>query len=83
MVLVKDKVINVNDFEKMIVNGVNNLKKHIKIVNDLNVFPVPDGDTGDNMFLTINGGLTSLKNTLENSLSLKIEALSNGMLLNA
>ena len=83
MVLVKDKVINVNDFEKMIVNGVNNLKKHIKNVNDLNVFPVPDGDTGDNMFLTINGGLTSLKNTLENSLSLKIEALSNGMLLNA
>ena len=83
MVLVKDKVINVNDFEKMIVNGVNNLKKHIKIVNDLNVFPVRDGDTGDNTFLTINWGLTSLKNTLENSLSLKIEALSNGMLLNA
>ena len=47
MNLVKERVIDGNDFEKLIASGVYNLKKHIDIVNDLNVFPVPDGDTGE------------------------------------
>ena len=83
MNLVKERVIDGNDFEKLITSGVYNLKKHIDIVNDLNVFPVPDGDTGDNMYLTINGGLNNLKNINENSIGAKAEALANGMLLNA
>ena len=83
MNLVKERVIDGNDFEKLITSGVYNLKKHIDIVNDLNVFPVPDGDTGDNMYLTINGGLNNLKNTNENAIGVKAEALANGMLLNA
>lgn len=83
MNLVKERVIDGNDFEKLITSGVYNLKKHIDIVNDLNVFPVPDGDTGDNMYLTINGGLNSLKNINENAIGVKAEALANGMLLNA
>lgn len=83
MNLVKERVIDGNDFEKLITSGVYNLKKHIDIVNDLNVFPVPDGDTGDNMYLTINGGLNNLKNINENAIGIKAEALANGMLLNA
>ena len=83
MNLVKERVIDGNDFEKLIASGVYNLKKHIDIVNDLNVFPVPDGDTGDNMYLTINGGLNNLKNINENAIGVKAEALANGMLLNA
>ena len=83
MNLVKERVIDGNDFEKLITSGVYNLKKHIDIVNDLNVFPVPDGDTGDNMYLTINGGLNSLKNINDNAIGVKAEALANGMLLNA
>ena len=83
MNLVKERVIDGNDFEKLITSGVYNLKKHIDIVNDLNVFPVPDGDTGDNMFLTINGGLNSLKNINENAIGVKAEAIANGMLINA
>lgn len=37
-------------------SGADNLQRHAKQVNDLNVFPIPDGDTGDNMLLTISGG---------------------------
>ena len=83
MSLVKERELDGNSFEKLITSGVYNLKKHIDIVNELNVFPVPDGDTGDNMFLTINGGLSYLKNIDQNSIGLKAEALANGMLLNA
>jgi len=83
MNLVKERELDGNSFEKLITSGVYNLKKHIDIVNELNVFPVPDGDTGDNMFLTINGGLSYLKNIDQNSIGLKAEALANGMLLNA
>ena len=36
----------------MFVSGANNLKNHKDLVDKLNVFPVPDGDTGTNMSLT-------------------------------
>ena len=41
---------------EMIRGGVTNLGRHCDEVNDLNVFPIPDGDTGSNMLLTISGG---------------------------
>lgn len=47
-------------FASMIKYGINNLEKHCDIVNDLNVFPVPDGDTGTNMVMTIKNGLPAL-----------------------
>ena len=72
-----------NLFENIVVCGVNNLKANIKIVNDLNVFPIPDGDTGDNMYMTISGGIKGLKSVEENSIWLKAKALADGMLLNA
>ena len=72
-----------NLFEKIVIGGALNLKANIQEVNDLNVFPIPDGDTGDNMFMTINGGVSYLKSVENNSLSLKAEALANGMMLNA
>lgn len=40
--------------------GYRNLKKNVEIINDLNVFPVPDGDTGTNMTHTFGGGLASV-----------------------
>ena len=70
-------------FEKMVIGGVLNLKANMNEVNDLNVFPIPDGDTGDNMFMTINGGVSYIKSVVENSLCLKAQALSKGMMLNA
>ena len=40
-------------FGKSVYAGAVNLKKHVKEINDLNVFPIPDGDTGDNMLLSL------------------------------
>lgn len=45
-------------FREMIDYGVRNLNIHRQIVNQLNVFPVPDGDTGTNMVTTIANGLS-------------------------
>jgi len=45
--------INSKTFSLMMVSGANNLYNHKDEVNDLNVFPVPDGDTGTNMSLTV------------------------------
>ncbi len=62
LVLLK-KTINGADYKAMIVNAAVIVEKNKQVLNDLNVFPVPDGDTGTNMSLTINytvNGLTSL-----------------------
>ncbi len=45
---------------KMFVGGTANLKKHKEVVNSLNVFPVPDGDTGTNMTLTMTAATKEL-----------------------
>ena len=47
------KTINVELFTKMFLAGAANLEAKKEIINELNVFPVPDGDTGTNMTLTI------------------------------
>ena len=78
-----EKIIDGELFERIVVAGAYNLKANIETVNDLNVFPIPDGDTGDNMYMTIKGGLSGLKSVAENSVGLKARALADGMLLNA
>ena len=77
------KLIDGKIFEEIVLSGAINLKAHMQLVNDLNVFPIPDGDTGDNMFMTINGGLGKLKLAQTESVSKKAKALGDGMLLNA
>lgn len=52
-------------YKGMIQYGVHYLDKHCEIINDLNVFPVPDGDTGTNMVLTMKNGLQSLSGAAE------------------
>ena len=47
------KTINVELFTKMFLAGAANLEAKKEVINELNVFPVPDGDTGTNMTLTI------------------------------
>lgn len=55
--------INGSCYKNMITYGINNLDKHCSIVNDLNVFPVPDGDTGTNMVMTMRNGMSSIENS--------------------
>jgi len=43
-------------YARMVKEGTRELNRNRQTVNDLNVFPIPDGDTGDNMFMTMNGG---------------------------
>ena len=51
-------------FKNMVDYAVRNLNKHRKVVNQLNVFPVPDGDTGTNMVTTIHKGLMAVHESL-------------------
>ena len=66
----------------MIKNGAASLKNKVKEVNDLNVFPIPDGDTGDNMFLTLDAGVVALADEPA-SVGEAARLAANGMLLGA
>ena len=69
-------------FARMVQAGCTNLRAHAQAVNNLNVFPIPDGDTGSNMLLTIIGGADAAgKGT--HSLSETARRVSDGMLLSA
>ena len=50
-------------FRKMLMNAGASIKKNAEKINDLNVFPVPDGDTGSNMSMTIGSAVNDLKKT--------------------
>lgn len=55
-----NKILTGSDFLLLLKKGYEALVKNADIINDLNVFPVPDGDTGTNMKLTFSGGLRSI-----------------------
>ena len=69
-------------FADMLRQGAVSLAKDKKVINDLNVFPIPDGDTGDNMLMTLKAGCAALKDHL-GTLSEMAQAASSGMLLGA
>lgn len=69
-------------FAAMLRQGAVALGKEKNTVNDLNVFPIPDGDTGDNMHMTLKAGCAALKDNL-GTLSEISAAASSGMLLGA
>ncbi|MEA3408015.1 MAG: DAK2 domain-containing protein [Chloroflexota bacterium] len=59
------------------------LDVHVSDVNDLNVFPVPDGDTGTNMSMTMHAALEEVEGQPEQSLSELAKAMANGALMRA
>lgn len=67
----------------MFVSGANNLKNHKDIVDKLNVFPVPDGDTGTNMSLTISCAIKELNKVEKDDIGQLGKALSKGSLMGA
>ena len=69
-------------FAAMLRQGAVSLGKDKKVINDLNVFPIPDGDTGDNMLMTLKAGCNAVKDNL-GTLSELASAASSGMLLGA
>ena len=70
-------------FRDLIVNGSVKLKNNMNRINDLNVFPVPDGDTGSNMSATMAAGANAVRNTEEKAIGVVAKALSRGMLMGA
>ncbi len=64
-------------------NGAINLKNNSQMINDLNVFPVPDGDTGSNMYSTMNSGIQSIESLKDESVERVGKALSRGLLMGA
>jgi DAK2 domain fusion protein YloV len=77
------RIINGEMFKNLLLGGVSNLQSNVKEVNELNVFPIPDGDTGENMYLTLKGGVDELARVEADSLCVEARALAQGMLLNA
>ena len=69
-------------FARMVGSGAANLKAHAKEINDLNVFPIPDGDTGDNMLLTMMGGIHGDEHSCDKLCEVAAR-VSSGMLLSA
>ena len=53
-------IIDGKQYANMLIGGASVLSAHIQELNALNVFPVADGDTGTNMFSTIEGGLVAI-----------------------
>lgn len=68
-------------YSQLITAGAANLSIHEEEVNNLNVFPIPDGDTGSNMLLTMNGGKNAI--IQEANISKAAQVIASGMLLGA
>ena len=68
---------------KMAIGGALQLRSHADEVNKLNVFPVPDGDTGDNMRMTIESGISAIESLDTDDLAEVMRVFSHGMLLGA
>ncbi|MGL4521545.1 MAG: DAK2 domain-containing protein [Bacilli bacterium] len=70
-------------FKLMIQNGAQNLTNHVKYVDSLNVFPVPDGDTGTNMNLTMTSGAKEVAKATDENVGKLANVLSRGLLMGA
>lgn len=78
--------INVLDgkrFAEMVIQGANHLAANAKYVDALNVFPVPDGDTGTNMNLSMTSGAKEVKNNVQEHIGKVGSALAKGLLMGA
>jgi len=71
------------DFRKCLLAAYKNLDTNKDMINALNVFPVPDGDTGTNMSLTMRSAINEIEKVEEDNVSSLAKALSNGSLMGA
>ena len=69
--------------KQMLESGMNHLSNHAAEVDALNVFPVPDGDTGTNMFLTVSNGVKAALQEEKNHVGKILKTLSRGLLMGA
>lgn len=67
----------------MLIGGVENIRSNVNEINDLNVFPVPDGDTGTNMTKTLEGGISEISRIDADDIASIIEKFAKGVILGA
>ena len=77
------KKIGGKDFYYMIISGCNNLEEQKNYVNSLNVFPVPDGDTGTNMSMTFRSATEEILSLKDETIGEVSKKLSRGALMGA
>ncbi len=77
------KIIDGNLLKKAFLSGANNLENNKKMVDDLNVFPVPDGDTGTNMSMTVMAAARQIAAMDTNSVSKVAEVIASASLRGA
>ena len=77
------QTINGADFRRLILSAAASIEIHKQKLNDLNVFPVPDGDTGTNMSMTINAAANDLRKTEDPSLEKASSVTASAMLRGA
>lgn len=77
------KIIDGSMFKKMVITGAAVLHNNHPEIDALNVFPVPDGDTGTNMSLTFNSGASEIENLESNDIYEVSKKLSKGLLMGA
>ena len=77
------QTINGADFRRMIISAAAAIEIHKQPINDLNVFPVPDGDTGTNMSMTINAAAADLRKVEDPSLEKAAATAASAMLRGA
>ncbi|KRU23942.1 dihydroxyacetone kinase [Clostridium sporogenes] len=71
------------DFYNMVINGSNKLEEKKEFVNSLNVFPVPDGDTGTNMSMTFRSAVKEIEGLKEESIGGIAKKVAKGALMGA
>ena len=77
------KTIDGQILKSLFLSGANNLYNHYPEIDQLNVFPVPDGDTGMNMNLTMTSGAKEIQNKNDTDISLIAKSFSKGLLMGA
>ncbi|MDR2847369.1 MAG: DAK2 domain-containing protein [Mycoplasmataceae bacterium] len=75
--------ININLLKKMFLSGTKELASHYQFIDELNVFPVPDGDTGTNMKITFEGASQTIEKEEYHDLFSLGKQFSRGLLMNA
>ncbi|MDP7105387.1 MAG: DAK2 domain-containing protein, partial [SAR202 cluster bacterium] len=74
-------IYNGSDLLGMLETATALLERNVGVVNRLNVYPVPDGDTGVNMFLTLSDSVAAGRQAQSTSASAVSEAIAKGALL--
>ncbi len=77
------QIINGADLRRMIISAAAAIEINKQALNDLNVFPVPDGDTGTNMSMTINAAASDLRKTEDPNLGQAAKVAASAMLRGA